>query len=210
MKKAISLVAIALLVLTGLSLAGEHLVGGSGNSNNTIPFWGGVTACRWQTIWLQKNITIGGKITKIEWQTTSGGNGGTFNNVDILLCHTKLSAVTATFNDNYGGNTPVNVYSGTFVLPPLAVNQWFTIVSPTNFTYNNTDNLLIEISWLGSTGGTTPFKTTSSGPGRVYSMADKYAQTGSVTAAYAQYARLTITNTSIGPESLGNIRALFH
>jgi hypothetical protein len=125
MKKAISLVAIALLVLTGLSLAGEHLVGGSGNSNNTIPFWGGYPAARWQTIWLQTEIGEAGKITKIEWQNYSGsaGNGGTFNQCDILLCHTSLSAVTATFANNYGGNTPVNVYSGTFVLPPLAVNQ---------------------------------------------------------------------------------------
>jgi hypothetical protein len=213
MKKACSLLVLTLLVLTELSFSVTIWVGGPSDSGNTIPFWGGVTACRWQTIWLQKNITIGGKITKIEWQTTSGGNGGTFNNVDILLCHTKLSAVTATFNDNYGGNTPINVYSGTKVIPPLGSGQNYTIAEPTNFTYNNTDNLLIEVSWQGSSGGPTYFKAGFTGSlltGRVYSLSNKYAPTGTLDPNYRQCAILTIIVTAIESSSIGNIRALFH
>jgi len=130
----------------------------------------------------------------------------------MLLCNTSVSAVTATFNDNYGGKTPVNVFSGTFTVPSLAANQWHTIFDKANFTYDNSLNLLFEVSWQGSTGGSTPFKAKSGSGlgGRVYNMSDKYAQTGSVTANWAFYGRITIIPTAIEPESLGNIRALFH
>ncbi|MGQ9706201.1 MAG: hypothetical protein ACUVWP_04260 [bacterium] len=213
MKKLSYLVVIELLVLTGLSYAVEVFVGEEPNSNNTIPFWGGsYQACRFQTIWLSADVGYGGKITKFEWQNwaSSQGTGGTFSNCDMLLCNTSVSAVTATFNNNYGGKTPVNVFSGTFTIPSLAPNQWHTIFENANFTYDNSLNLLFEVSWKGSTGGTTPFKTKSgSGCGRVYNMSDKYADTGTVTANYSYYGRLTIIPTSVDSSSIGIIRALF-
>ncbi len=202
------------LVASTVAVAGVYLVGGTPNSNNTIPFWGGYAACRWQTLWWQEEIKEAAPVIKIEWQVWSSGagRGGTFSKCDILLCHTKLRAVTSTYNNNYGGNTPVNVYSGTFVLPASSANQWMTIVEPKNFTYNNTDSLLIEVSWEGSTGSTTPFKCRSGStpaPGRLYNMSSKTATTGSVTAAWAEYARLTLGYVGVAPTSLGRVKSLF-
>jgi hypothetical protein len=201
------------LVVGGAAFAGEHMVGGTGTSNNTIPFWGGRSdpGMRWQTIWLQSELSEAGPISKIEWQNWASGtgSGGSFSTCKMYLCHTKLTAVTATFNDNYGGNTPVEVYSGTYTIPSLPANTWHTIVEPTNFTYNNTDNVLMEVTWVGpSTGGTTPFKTSTSGTGRVYAW-NPTATTGSVTASYGQYGRITIGYEGVNPTSLGRVKSIF-
>jgi hypothetical protein len=202
------------LVVASVAVAGEHIVGGTGTTNNTIPFWGGRSdpGIRWQTIWLKSELNEAGDITKIELQNWASGTGtgGTFNTCKMYLCHTTLSAVTATFNSNYGGKTPVQVFSGTFVIPRLAANAWHTICAPTNFTYNNTDNVLIEVTWVGpSIGGTTPFKASTSGTGRVYAW-NSTATTGSVTAAWGQYARITIENVGVAPTSLGRIKGLYN
>ncbi len=213
MKKYVLLTMALVLAASTAAVAGVHMVGGTGTSNNTIPFWGGRSdpGIRWQTIWLQSELKEAGPITKIEWQNwaSSAGRGGTFNTCKMYLCHTTLSAVTATFNTNYGGKTPVQVYSGTFVIPALPANTWFTIVAPTNFTYNNSDNVLMEVTWVGpSIGSTTPFKTSRSGTGRVYAW-NPSASSGSVTASYGQYGRITIVPTAVAPTSLGRVKSIF-
>lgn len=215
MKKASSLVAIALLVLTGLSLAGTHVVGGSGYTGNTIPWWGSYTAGRFHCAWYQTEIKEAGYITKIEFQFYSyTGSPTTFHKVDMLLCHTKLSALTSTFQDNYSGNQPVNVYSGDYTIPSgLSQNDWVVQCEPASgkFLYNNVDNLLFEISWEGCSAANANYfwRANAGQPGRVWATS-KTASSGSLYAAQGEIARLTITTTSIEPVSLGNIRALFH
>jgi len=213
--KKLAFLTLALVVgASTAAVAAVHMVGGTGTSNNTIPFWGGRSdpGMRWQTIWLQSELGEAGPISKIEWQNWDSGtaSGGTFNTCKMYLCHTSLSAVTATFASNYGGNTPVQVFSGTFVIPSLAASAWHTIVEPTNFTYNNKDNVLIEVTWVGpSLGGTTPFKTSTTGTGRVYAW-DSTATTGTVGSAYGQYARITIGYVGVSATSLGHVKSLFH
>ena len=213
MKRFVLLTAALVVAAATAAATGVVMVGGAGTANNTIPFWGGRTdpGARWQTLWLQSELGLSGPVIKIEWQVSPEypGHGGKFNDCKMYLCHTKLAAVTATFKDNYGGNTPVQVYSGTFVIPPLKTNEWHTIVAPTNFKYNNSDNLLMEATWVGpSTGGTTPFRTSKSGPGRVYAW-DPNAATGRVGVPYAYYARITISYTGVAPTSLGRVKALY-
>ena len=216
--KNFALITLALVVVASTAaVADTHIVGGgTPNTNNTYPFSGGFSAFRWQTMWFQSELNEAGAITKIEWQVYSGARpspGGTFNNCDILLCHTNISAVTSTFADNYGGNTPVNVFTGTCVIPASVAEQWITIVEPKNFTFNNKDNLLIEVSWQGGSGSATYFKVRSSGsppfPGRVYNTSSKTATTGSVTASYHQYGRITIGNVGVEATSLGRVKSLF-
>jgi len=216
MKKLLFVTLALVIGAGGVALAAVHTVGGTPTSGNTIPWWVGRPAMRFQTLWFQSEINEAGDVTKIEWQNyaTITGKGGTFSNTDILLCHTSLAAVTSNFNNNYDGKTPVNVFTGTYVLPTSAFNEWVTIVSPTNFTYNNTDNLLIEVSWDASaSGGTNYFKYRGSGgtyPGRVFNYTSKTATTGTVTANYHQTGRITITPTAVAPTSLGRVKALYH
>jgi hypothetical protein len=218
--KPVVLALAVILAASTAAVAGVHTVGGgTPNSNNTFPFAGGSTypAFRWQTMWFQSELGEAGQILKIEWQVYSGGSsspGGTFNNCDILLCHTNISAVTTTFASNYGTGTPVNVFTGTYVLPPSNALDWITIVEPANFTYNNTDNLLIEVSWQTSPSGSkTFFAVRSSGsnfPGRVYSYSSKTATTGTLGANYHHYGRITIGYVGVAPTSLGRIKSLYN
>jgi hypothetical protein len=205
------------LIAVSVAGAAEHMVGGSGINNNTIPFWGGRSdpGVRWQTIWLQSELGEAGAVTKIEWQNwaDSTGSGGTFSSCKMYLCHTSLSTITTTFNDNYTGNTPVEVYNDTFVIPSLPPNTWHTICEPTNFDYDNTNNLLMEVTWVGpSVGGTTPFKTTSSGgAGRAYAWDPAATTATSSSSSYAYYGRITITpaGTGVAPTSLGRVKSIF-
>lgn len=205
------------LAASNAAVADVHVVGGgTPNSNNTYPFWGIFPAFRWQTMWFQSELNEAGPVSKIEWQIWSnpaGGLGGTYYNCIILLCHTGIPAITANFANNYGGNTPVTVFSGTYVFPRSSANQWMTIVAPTNFTFNNRDNLLIEVSWTAGSGDINPFKVRTNGPppfpGRVYNSSSATAETGSVTANMHRYGRITIGDVGVDGTSLGRVKSLF-
>ena len=219
MKYKYALWTLAVLVAaSSAAVAAEHIVGGgTPNSNNTFPFWGTYTAFRWQTMWFQYELDEAGPITRVEWQiwsNPSGAPGGSFTGCQVLLCHTGISAITTNFASNYGGKTPVNVYSGTYTLSAYPVDTWVTIVSPTNFTYNNSDNLLMEVSWQGGSGSTNSMKVRTSGsgpyPGRIWNTSSKTATTGSIQASYHHYGRITITPTGVAPTSLGRIKGLYN
>jgi len=214
MKKLV-FVALALTIATaGVAVALVHNVGGSGTGGNTIPFWANSSyypQMRFQTMWLQSEISEAGDITNIEFQMYSGytGYGGTFNGCKILLCHTTATTIGSTYATNYGGGTPVAVFDGTYVLASNPGGSWVSIVKPTNFTFNNTNNLLIEVSWTSFTGGGTNYMYYSSGgPGRIYA-ASATATTGTVEAGYWQKARITVESVGVAPTSLGRVKAMF-
>jgi len=212
-KKVVFLTLALVVAASTVAVAGVHLVGGTPTSGgNTIPFWGNQAAMRWQVFWFQREIAEPGPVTKVEFRNyeSTRSTGGTFNGCKFLLCHTKLSAITATFANNYSG-TPVTVHDGTFTIKPPSPNQWYTLFeNPTaTLTYNNTDNLLIEVSWTSAASSTNYDKRTySGGSGRVYAYSAT-ATTGSVSANYAHYARLTIGYAGVAPTSLGRVKSLF-
>jgi hypothetical protein len=209
--------ALALTIATaGIAVAAVHNVGGAGTSGNTIPFWANSTyypQMRFQTMWRQNEINEVGPISLIEFQMYTGyqGNGGTFNGCKILLCHSSATAIGSTFATNYGGGTPVTVFSGTYVLARYPGGTWVKIVEPTNFTFNNTRNLLFEVSWTSySSGGTNyMYYTSSGGPGRIYANSAT-ATTGTVQANYWQKGRITVGYTGVAPTSLGKVKALYN
>jgi hypothetical protein len=207
------LIALALLVAAPLALAGVHTVGGAGGTGNTIPWWGNNASypeMRFQTIWLQSQIGEGGTITLVEHQDWSASStGGTFTGCLVKLCHTSLSAITSTFADNYGGNTPVTIINGTVIVPDVNNGDWWTLASGSLFDYNNTANLLYEVSWTGRSGGPNYINHTSSGQtGRVYANSAT-ATTGSVTSGYGTIARLTLRPNAVEATSLGRVKSLF-
>ncbi|MCU0611031.1 MAG: hypothetical protein MUE60_04475 [Candidatus Eisenbacteria bacterium] len=79
-------------------------------------------------------------------------NHGTFNDAQVLLCHTPVSQLTATYADNYGGNTPQTV----FAVPTLNIgwtnNEWEGLVFDTPFAYDGLQNLIVEFRWDGDDG----------------------------------------------------------
>jgi hypothetical protein len=203
--------ALALIVAAStVAVAGEHIVGGTAYTGNTIPWWGSYTAGRFHCMWFQSEINEAGPVSKIEFQVSSTA-GNTFNNVDMLLCHSGLSALTSNYTTNYNSKTPVKVFSGNFTIPAsLPSRSWFVQCSPTNFTYNNSDNLLFEISWSGrSTSGANYFYRANVGqPGRVWA-SSKTATTGSLYANQGEIARITIGFVGVAPTSLGRVKSIF-
>jgi hypothetical protein len=205
-------VTLALVVAAStLAVAGVHVVGGTKYTGNTIPWWGSYTAGRFHCMWRKAEINEAGAVTKIEFQVYRTA-GNTFSNVDMLLCHSGLNVLTNNYTTNYNGKTPVKVYTGNYVIPPnLTRDSWFVQCSPTNFNYNNTDNLLFEISWSGrTTSGANYFWRASAGqPGRVWA-SSKTATTGSLYANQGEIARLTITpGSGVAPTSLGRVKSIF-
>ena len=212
MKKLVFLSLACVVIASTAAVAGQHLVGGSATGGNTIPFWATYGGMRWQTIWSQSNINEAGPISMVEFITYSTGisSTNTFNTCKILLCHTTLTHVTASYTGNYGGNTPVTVFDGTKVIPATGGNTWVSIVEPTNFTYNNTNNLLIEVSWVSATGYRCDFQVNSRGShGRVYSN-NPTASSGSVTNNYDQLGRITVGYVGVAPTSLGRIKTFYN
>jgi hypothetical protein len=209
-KKIALLTLAALVVAVPVAQAGQHIVGGTKYTGNTIPWWGSYTAGRFHCMWFQSEINEGGAVSNIEFQVYQCA-GGTFNSVDMLLCHSNLSALTSTYSTNYAGNTPTKVYTGNYTIPSnLTRDQWFTQCEPTNFTYNNKDNLLFEISWEGrtSTGANYFWRANTGQPGRVWA-SSKTASSGSLYSGQGEIARLTIGYEGVNPTSLGRVKSIF-
>ncbi|MEE8639166.1 MAG: hypothetical protein V3T41_02025 [bacterium] len=214
MKKLVLLTMALVVATTTVAVAAVHTVGGAGGTGNTIPWWGnysGLPQIRFMTIWRQSDIGEAGKITLVEhqdWSTSS--SGGTFTGCLIKLCHTAVAAISSTFATNYGGNTPVTCFSGTKVVPNVSNGTWWTVMSGSSlFDYNNTNNLLYEVSWTARSGGPNYINHTRSGQtGRVWA-ASATATTGSITVGYGTLARITIVPTGVAPTSLGRVKSIF-
>jgi hypothetical protein len=211
MKKYVSLTLALVVVTATLASAGVHVVAGPGTGGNTIPFWPSQPGMRWQTIWHKADINEGGAVTKVEFQAYRISTASTFTTCKVLLCHTSLAHVTTSYVGNYSGKTPVTVFSGTKVVPVTAQGQWWTVVDPTNFTYNNSDNLLIEVSWVSGSPSTVChcYINSRGKAGRVYAYSAT-ASSGTVTANYDQLGRITIRPTAVSPTSLGRIKGLYN
>ncbi len=151
---------------------------GTRAASNYIPFWGNsYDACRLQTLWLQSEINTVGRIISFGFEMGATAATGTFNNFKFYLCHTSVSQLGTVFADNYGGNTPVLLIDSASFTVTGAANTW--IEWPVGFNYNNTSNLLAEVTWRTDNGvGVTIWRTTESVPRRVYNMTDDQATSG--------------------------------
>jgi hypothetical protein len=167
---------------------------------------GGGDGMRFQCLWLQSSINYAGHVNMIEFDYYSGTFPATFNNCKILLCHTTKTALEATFANNYTGNTPVQVFSGT---ETLSGSGWIDChITPNTFNYNNTNNLLMEISWNGDNGRDIYMYRASGTSRRMYS----YTYNASSGTVYAQAQRIRLhlaTMTGVSPTSLGRVRAIY-
>ncbi|UCH78014.1 MAG: hypothetical protein JSU81_09870 [Candidatus Coatesbacteria bacterium] len=209
---------VALLLTAALVLAvfaapagatGKVVTIGAYAANNYIPWWGSsYNSMRFQCLWMQSDINYAGYINKIEWNRGTYTTSGLYREVRVWLCHTTKTALEATFNNNYTGNTPVLVRaSGNYTLPG-GPNYVDMPITPNRFNYNNTNNLLMEIRWNGDGGVGNPCWRSPDRSRRVYAT-DHNASSGSVQ-GNAQHIRLTIgTMTGVQPTSLGRVKSLF-
>ncbi len=211
MKKALLVTAALAVALTFAPAAaeahGKVITIGTHAAGNAIPWWGAsYNSCRFQCLWFKSDINTAGYINVVEFEKSSS-TAGTFNDVRVWLCHTKKTALEATFANNYTGYTPVQVRTGGNLT--LTGSGYFDIgITPNSFNYNNSDNLLMEVRWNGDSGATCSCYRSAQPLSRVYAWSHT-ATSGSVQRS-GQCIRLHIgTMTGVTPSSLGRVKTLF-
>ncbi len=177
------------LLSTLVSADTTYVTVGSPFRQNAIPFWGQFyDAMRVQLLYLQREINHAGRIVSFGLNSC-GDPPGEFYKVRIRLCHTPVTTLSPEFGDNYGGNTPVEVFSRETLLVNTGPNgNWYEF--PVAFDYNNTDNLLFEIAWRGDNGQTVTLWRNSNGENRRCVAYDDTAKTGTPDNVNAYYARI--------------------
>src|SRR4030042_2206283 len=175
---------------------------GAPAASNVIPFWGAsYNACRFQVLFLQSEINTTGDIIKFAFMPSSSGSPtANYYNVKVYFCHTSVTQLATTFDNNYSGNTPVEVIAKDTLLIGGPQNTWMDW--DVYFSYNNTDNLLVEIKWNGDAGTSIAlWRTSESVPRRLYAWDDN-ASSGTQQNT-GNHVRLTlVTNTGIEENTL--------
>lgn len=194
----------------GAGATGHQVYVNYGNGANAIPWWAHPTllSVRCQMLYDCSYIGYAGTITEFMLEKTDA-TSSTFTNVKFYLCHTPLSQLTASFQGNYGGNTPTLVASFASYNVP-AVGGPYPIPMAETFDYNNVDNLLLEISWESSelTNAMCRLKTGSVAGHRCFAW-NYQAPTGSVDAmAYNAFIDFD-KHPAVAGASFGRVKALF-
>jgi hypothetical protein len=193
----------AVLALLALALLAPCLADttwvtvGSPVTANSIPFWGnGYDAMRFQTLYLQSEINQPGEIVAIGWMTYTDAPSP-FYDVRVSLGHTGLAALGDTFAKNYGGNQPQLMFQKDTLVVGNP-NDWYYF--PCLFSYNNADNLLLEIQWRGDAGQTVRFQRNANtgNPRRAWCSNNDTAAVGQTDAVQGYYARIGFVPTGVG------------
>ena len=130
-----------------------------GNLFSVYPF-NGASDPKTQALYRATELGTGGQITKVACRLNSATSTATdYPNFEVVLGHTDLTELTATFADNMDDAT--TVFSGTFSLPAgLVQGDWIEIPLSTPFTYDPARNLVVQYS--SDAGGNTHPCTVSS------------------------------------------------
>jgi hypothetical protein len=103
-------------------------------------------------------------LNRVELYSTHASQAtGLFYNVSVLMCETDVSSLSTSFNANYGGGVPLEV----FMLDTLSID--WTHASPgwngfdldTPFQYSGSGNLIVEFRYLGHNGKTVNARAAS-------------------------------------------------
>jgi hypothetical protein len=196
------LLAAALLIPAAASADTTWVAVGSPVGPNSIPFWGGnYNAFRCQWLYHQSEINQAGDIVAIGLYSSSDAPAE-YRHVTVSCCHTPLTDLTTNFSDNYGGKSPQVLLQAETLLVGTGVDQtWYYF--PGAFSYNDTDNLIVEVTWRGDAGVNERFyrNDMNSFNGRCYAYSDT-ASSGNRDSVMGDYIRLGFLQT--GVEELEN------
>jgi hypothetical protein len=192
-----------------------------GPSNNAFPFnWG--SPFRYQQIYAQNQMGgLSGPVTKIAYRIDeSTGDPFVSGPIDteIRLSHTNSAPpnISTTYANNLGGDVTL-VFDGILTLSSSGNGFDIVIDINDNFSYNGTQNLLVEFK-LFNGATTTQFDSAGTGIGeggtpftdRLWAF-DANAVTGSSAGDDGYVTQFTIeTATSVEPTSWGSIKATFN
>ena len=210
MKRSVVFILAVALTLGVASLVfahGKQVTVTIGSGGNVIPWWPSFfpTGTRVQMLYDRSRINYAGTINEFELEKTSTATG-TFTNVKFYLCHTKLSALTTNFSNNYSGTPVLVASSASYVVP--ARTGFYPIPMTTTFKYNNTDNLILEISWVRGSGSSCALRCGSLTGHRLWARSPT-ASTGTVDGV-GYNGRISFSYyTAVSPTSLGRVKAMY-
>jgi hypothetical protein len=128
---------------------------------SSFPWNGSTSEVRLQTLYTKNDIGRPGTIHQMAVFQDYFGYiyHGTFPNVSIKLCNTTVTGLGSSMSGNYGGTTPVTVWHAgshtTGIDGDSSYRAWDTIDFDTDFSYDSSKSLLIEVTWQGSASGQT-------------------------------------------------------
>ncbi len=123
-----------------------------------LPWNGSTSEVRLQTLYTKSEIGRPGTIHEMAVFQDYYGQyyHGTFPNVSVKLCNTPVTSLGSSMSGNYGGATPVTVWHASSHTTGIdGYRAWDTIDFATDFSYDSSKNLLIEVTWQGSASGQT-------------------------------------------------------
>ena len=117
-------------------------IGSGGTTTSYGPFYTGWENNKTQMLYTQSEIGGANTITEIGFNISTVGSPDDLVNMEITLMHTSLTELPASYTDMSSGTV---VYGpANYTLP--SATGWFT-VDITDFAYNGSDNLLVQVVW---------------------------------------------------------------
>ena len=113
--------------------------------------------------------------------------------------------MTNSFEANYDGNTPVEVYSQSQQRIYAERGDWFGWAFDPDFPYDGRRNLIIEVYWKDSDqqGQTSTYATAGTARGL-------YDVNGSISLVnYWHHMRITLEGIGLEPTSLGRVKTFY-
>ncbi|MCU0725723.1 MAG: Ig-like domain-containing protein [Planctomycetes bacterium] len=141
--------------LRGTFTGGQASVFRTTYSTVTLEPWAsGAIATQFQTMFFPSEVGGSSRtIRGFEWYKYCTSFSTSCNSVRILMGHTKSGALGTTFAANYS-DSPVTCVNGANYVINTGSRVWQAGPTyTTDFPYNGTDNLILEIQHTGSNGG---------------------------------------------------------
>ncbi|MFO7627174.1 MAG: hypothetical protein R6V62_07945 [Candidatus Fermentibacteraceae bacterium] len=136
---------------------------------------------------------------------------GNFQNARILLCETTVSALSTSFEANYAGGSPMQVFSADTLSIKWAGSApgWNGFDLDIPFEYSGTQNLIVEFRYLGHDGKTVNARAASLPSGnRCLSAAYPTSSTGTLM-SFLTCMRLHYGASALETTTFGAVKALF-
>jgi hypothetical protein len=170
-KQTISLCFLLATILYSVALRAQtptYAKNGGATNNSTFAWGGGTSSKKVQLLYLPSDFApaapASGSITKLYFMYGSSGNTAStdYVNLNISLGQTTNTGFSPATTFYTGLAT---VFSGSYSVPAGTAGTWFEVPLQTNFPYDNTKTLIVEISYesftntanstgLGTFGGT--------------------------------------------------------
>jgi hypothetical protein len=128
-------------------------------------------------------------------------NHGIFNNAYIYACHTTVTELESTFENNYSGHSLKAAMTADSLNLVWVNGQWHTLAFDDPFDYNGGENLILEFRWEGDDGNSVYDLGYYTSGNRAVNATSSTAPTG-VPRNYMPRMRIFYSATGIGESSI--------